>query len=257
MIKDIKYYMSDTQQSFEDFIKSCDDMINSKYILADGKISAILQHIASSKKTYALFEKALSGFDFGYEFSLAKQPTGYNTETVRLPKNNEKAIAFTFCLLLELDMGQRKLKDFLHIYFYNENPNTEYASFIREIIVPFKEAAVALFYNAPIAQNDAEERSDAQQVQPKQPEYSLESLLADLNYMADRISRTRLADVDREELTCALSALNNAVAAASMPNVRLSFIAFKNTLRCISECEFLLKEVAAFGEKLISMGLLT
>lgn len=255
MIKDIKYYMSDTDQSFEDFLRSCDDLINGKYILADGKISAILQHIASSRKTYALFDGALNGFDFGYEFSRAKQPTGYNTETIRLPKNKEKAIAFVFCLLLEFDMGQRKLKDFLHVYFYNDNPNVEFAAFIREIMVPFRATAAALFYGGEQGEHTAEGEAQ-EELCESEASLSLDMMLSELNFIADRLSHLKMSEGEADEALYTLQALQSALSGSNPQAVKLAYIAFKNTLAGVEICAYLMDDVLALGEKLSRLQVL-
>ena len=88
--------MKDT--SIQNFINSCDDMIKGKFIMADNKISKILEAIANNEKLYDLVNNCVSGYNFQKEYErIYKESENGLFEVSKDVKNN---IAFVMCLFV-------------------------------------------------------------------------------------------------------------------------------------------------------------
>ncbi|MCL2860999.1 MAG: hypothetical protein FWE22_01105 [Firmicutes bacterium] len=137
--------MSDSDTLILEFDRACDNLILSKYILADKRISDLLKVIASSKKLYSLIKGVLRGFDFVEEYKLA---TGRNGQFF-LPKSRKKLISFVFCLLYYIDTNAIELSDFLKDNFASSNVNMEFSNFTSQVILPFRHAVGREFLGEP------------------------------------------------------------------------------------------------------------
>ena len=58
--------------NIQNFINSCDDMIKGKFIMADNKISKILESIANNEKLYKLVNDCVNGYNFQKEYEKEK-----------------------------------------------------------------------------------------------------------------------------------------------------------------------------------------
>ncbi len=252
MIKDVQKYMTDSEDDFASFLAAIDELIGSQYILAESKISVLLQRIAASRRTYSLFERALSGFDFNYEFSLAKRRTAAGGETIALPPSRKRTVALVFCLLLDFDTGRFRLRDFLHIYFFsNNNPNWEFAAFVKDVLMPFREAAESLYFGG----EEEDEPEDGEDMYDGDESLSeLETLFTDFGTLSDKIIDSELTDDEYDETEFALGVLSRALTGADREGIRLAYMALKSTAAKIPALDSLRGDIAAFGEKLVRLG---
>ena len=145
--------MSDNDTLILDFDRACDDLILSKYILADKRISDLLKVIASSKKLYSLMKDMLKSFDFVAEYKLATMRKGH----FFLPKSRKKLISFVFCLLFYIDTNAIELSDFLKDNFASSNVNMEFSAFASQVILPFRHAVGREFLGESEEKNSKEE----------------------------------------------------------------------------------------------------
>lgn len=128
----IKDLMTDDAEKLTEFAAECDDMCNSQYILAEGKIIKLLQTVAISTLLQKIICESLNGFD--YAASARKCLRAGKIQT----SSRKEHIALTFCILADIDGGKILLNDFLRKFFYNGDINTAYSSFCETLIVPFK-----------------------------------------------------------------------------------------------------------------------
>ena len=56
--------MAGAREQVELFLKRCDDVIRSGFIIADTRISDLLKSIVSSDALYAFFKDATNGYDY-------------------------------------------------------------------------------------------------------------------------------------------------------------------------------------------------
>lgn len=119
--------------NIDKFIASINDMLASKYILIDRKISEILLSIADTHEVYNLIAECMVNFDFKQEWKLATA-----TNVMKLPAVAEKRISFIFCLLNNIDDKNLDATAVLERYFSYDSTVSPYDLFCKNIIVEFK-----------------------------------------------------------------------------------------------------------------------
>ncbi|MBQ3047447.1 MAG: hypothetical protein IJD48_00330 [Clostridia bacterium] len=135
-----------------DFINSCNDFIDGKFILADIKIAKLLKLISNSPSLYDLIAECMINYDFQKEYDSVKISEGNSCFT--LPKETHKIIPFVFCLLVEIDSKRLNFNEFLKTQFpYANNQNEEYAAFSKNVIIPFRNS-IANVFDIEIEQKD-------------------------------------------------------------------------------------------------------
>ena len=121
------------ERSLAIFLSATDELINSKYILADSKVGAILKAVAQSRMLYETFEYVT----YGYDYSAAKSVC-FVDGGVSLPQKDEDVLAFVFLTLMEM----RILND----YFGGDNGmQNAYATFADKMLKPFRDIAEKTF----------------------------------------------------------------------------------------------------------------
>lgn len=128
------------------FKAAADELMSSKYILAEKRISDLLKTIATNSELLDLFRTALSGYNYSVEFNKSRTSSKGKPKLV-LPKNQARKIAYIFCLLMEFDTGKRSLKDFLDTYYYMPQPNASLALWTKDMITVFKDVTEYLYVN--------------------------------------------------------------------------------------------------------------
>ncbi len=259
MIKDYCAYMKDGEEAFEQVLAACDELINAKVILAETKVSVLLQKIAESKKAYSLLDDVLKGFDFNYEFTLAKRRNAVGAYTLVLPSDDRRLAALVFCLLLEFDTTSCDLQSFLDVYYYGDTPANEFAMFVRDMIVPFKQAISSLYYGGGVLSGGGDERLPEGEAAsaPRLPvgnATDINSLFTDLTAMSDKLHEAELAQSDFDDAVVSLTGLSRALSAADRDGIRLAYTAFKRTVSSLDALEILDEQLLAFGKKLVALG---
>ena len=126
------------ESSIENFDSAMDELINSKYILADGKIGAVLKIVAQSRILYELFEYVTAGFDYQAAKSVCFV-AGDGRGKFRLPQKDEDLLALCFLLLMEIDSGKEDVIAFCEKYFPSgEGMQKSYMEFAEQLLRPFK-----------------------------------------------------------------------------------------------------------------------
>lgn len=121
------------------FLASCDDMINGKFILADVKITKILNMIAGSEELYRYISECMTGFDFVREYHRAEVKNGLNGGVFAAPQEPKKLVAFVFCLLVECDAKRMDFYTFINENFRLASRTDAYQNFASNLLVPFKD----------------------------------------------------------------------------------------------------------------------
>ncbi|MBE5746368.1 MAG: hypothetical protein E7359_03670 [Clostridiales bacterium] len=130
-----------------EFINSVDGLINGKFILADIKISNLLNMIATNTALYNYIKQCLIEFSFEKELSRAEVKNRFNNGEFKLPPEREKIVAFVFCLLVECDAKRMDFFGFINENFKSSKNMSEYANFAQSVLVPFKDIIIEHFYN--------------------------------------------------------------------------------------------------------------
>ena len=138
----IKDLMTDSVSKVAEFEAACDDMINSRYILAESKIIKILQTVALSTVLQRIIGGALKGFNY-----IATASSWYDGG-IKMPESEKEQVALTFCILADIDNGKIYLNDFLRKFFWDGDINSAYETFNTTLIEPFKNFVVGALSQA-------------------------------------------------------------------------------------------------------------
>ena len=138
--------MSD-YNSINNFILSCNELIEGKYILADIKIGKILRAISQSDEIYNLLAESLINYDFDKELARIKSMNKREgTSILTLPDDYSVIVPFVFSLLVEIDSKHISFSDFLSENFpLASSQKDEYEAFARHLIIPFRDAMADIF----------------------------------------------------------------------------------------------------------------
>ena len=140
--------MADAKEQTDLFLKRCDEVIRSGFIIADTKISDLLKAIVSSDALYAFLKSATNGYD--YEAAKRKYlnytPPGSARKALLLPEDPTEKLAFIFFLLAEIDAKTIDLNTLLQEYFYTDGSlYGSFYAFCNQVIKPFRNAVKAMF----------------------------------------------------------------------------------------------------------------
>ena len=98
------------------FLQKCDEVMQSKFIIADTKIGELLKSIATSDLLYALFRDITKDFDYtaAQKKYMNYLPEGtFGRRKLLFPEDPVERLAFVFCLLVDFDTGRIDLGGFL------------------------------------------------------------------------------------------------------------------------------------------------
>lgn len=134
--------MEEQRGKIADFYYACCDMVDTKLILADAKISKILKTISVSSELISAVGETLINFNFDIEFSKAQIKNESTTFYFQLPADREKTIALIFQMLSAFDTHQLDLHSFIKDFFVTEveNMSIGFTNFVYTIILPFRDA---------------------------------------------------------------------------------------------------------------------
>ncbi len=122
-----------TKETFEEFVNACKELKESKIILADAKVSAILRSIVSNPILVEVVGETLVGYNFLNEL---ENLTRSNSREL-LPSEPRKIIAFVFSLLSEIDARRLDLQEFVDQYCKADTLAESFERFNNELIDPF------------------------------------------------------------------------------------------------------------------------
>ncbi len=135
--------MEEEYRRIQRFLAACDDLVEGKFIHAEGKMTEALKAIAASGELTELFAAVTSRFDYpAAKRAYLKFPAekGSAHGAAFLPAERTEILAFVFCLLVEFDAGTMQFNDFLLRYFYEDGSYTaSYALFVGRMIRPFRQ----------------------------------------------------------------------------------------------------------------------
>jgi len=221
------------------FVEKCEDVINSRFIIADKKIESLLREIVTNKAIYAVLEKCLLDFNYEKEFLKAKVPVieGQNKFALVLPEDNEKIIAFVFCLLHEIENKTRDFQKFLQDFYYNNGSYFEgYNEFCVKVIRPF-------MYTMCVLLKTAEETLEAENLATKffgsdfvhidNP--TLNILLELCDQMALIIEKAKDSEV-KSERAFIIESVKNAILTKDRKIIKTAFIGLIYSLKGVKDC---------------------
>ena len=127
----------------EKFSESVDKLVSTKFILSVQAVSNLLRLIATEDRLFSAFSESLTGFDYDVEMQKACIETERG-QSFHLPYGKMRVVALVTRLLYSFDAGEKNFVEFLETYFDGESANSQYERFCREVMIPYKEAFVAV-----------------------------------------------------------------------------------------------------------------
>ena len=132
----------DKTEELNTFLARADELIESKYIVADIKIVNLLKSIASSETLLAIFKNCLTDFDFEdakKKYLVKSEYLSSEKGEFILPDSSREILAFIFCVLMAIDAKEIELSDFIKKYFYEDGSySAGFATFVNAMIKPFR-----------------------------------------------------------------------------------------------------------------------
>lgn len=132
--------MRTREESLNNFIKLCDELISSKYLFANSKVFDVITAINSSK----LLSDVFSYFSDAYDFQSALEEAFYDKgdeKCFTLPVKNTDVLAFVYLLLREINYKNIQLTDLLDYFEGGKNYEISYKNFAKTVLLPFKSYA--------------------------------------------------------------------------------------------------------------------
>lgn len=233
------------------FIKSANELINGKYILADVKIVGLLKSIAVSETLIALFKNCLDGFDYAAAkkkyFVKSSYLSGDRGEFV-LPQSSRELLAFIFNVLMDIDAKRMMLSDLLDRFFYGDGSTySQYSLFINSMIIPFRDSVKILMEGiiGGTVQDPVEALTEAEEIraekkekqeleEKKEKELSKKAYgkaIKDAKFLliADKkkIKESKLKEFEKEDLTLVVDMMANVLDSLDKDAIDYAFIAYR------------------------------
>ncbi len=228
------------QNELNEFIKNADDLLSSKYILSEIRITAMLKSIASSETLMAIFKSSLDGFDYENAKSKYLIKNQYLADTKGefvQPTTLKDLLAFILNILYDIDAKNIVLSDFLSKYFYSNGSCFEqYNAFLHQMIKPFKIAVVEIMDKVlsgqiedPIAFISREEEKKVKDDINAKKSYgeSIKKLKEILFIDKKKIKESKLDDGQKEEMTLIIDMLANASEGQDKDGLIYAYVSYK------------------------------
>ena len=130
-------------KNIENFLMSCQDLIECKFLVAEYKLQIMLQELANASEICSLVGECLEQFNREREFAKAFVQDGHGDYMFVLPQEEYKIIALVFCTLMDIDAKKIDFTDFVKRFFGRDE--NSYASFVNAMIVPFRDLIAEAF----------------------------------------------------------------------------------------------------------------
>ncbi len=237
------------------FLERADELINSKYILADIKIVNLLKAIAASSTLLALFKNCLTDFDYQEaqkKYLVKNQFLGGDKGEFVLPPNSRDLLAFIFNVLMDIDSKRIDLNSFINKYFYVDGSfSSGYDAFTTGMIKPFKNSVKMLMESVidgrlqdPVEALTEEENKRAKAEKEENEKRIKEKELLEKTYgesvkaikdllLEDKqkVRASKLKDQEKEEVLLVIDMLANVIESEDKDAITYAFIAYKYVVK--------------------------
>lgn len=142
------------QENIDNLHQLINRLAGSNLLVIDKEISFFLSGIADN----IVFREIITDCNKNYFFEEDWQKFLFQKK-ITLPHNKRDRIAFVIGLLYKLDIKELSSIDLLKT-FYSDNSDMQkaYATFYCEIILPFRDAFIAMLKGEPVSSEEVEER---------------------------------------------------------------------------------------------------
>ena len=237
------------------FLQKADELIDSKYIIADIKIVGLLKAIASSDTLVAIFKNCMTGFDYTeaqQKYLVKSKYLAEDKGEFVLPSSSRELLAFIFSILVDIDAKRIDFARFLNKYFYEDGScSAGYTAFLNSMIKPFKNSVKMLMESVidgklqdPVeALVEAEERRNTQEKEEaekdrKEKELAKKAYGKSVKAIRDilledktKVKKSHLKIGVREDLVLIIDMLANAISSEDKDSIVYAFTAYKYAIR--------------------------
>ena len=241
----------DKQKELNLFLERADELIDSKYILADVKLANFLKAIASLDTLIALFKNCLINFNYEEaqkKYLVKSQHLSSDKGEFILPPSSRELLAFIFNVLVDIDAKRIDLNEYLNKYFFVDGSNSSsYDAFINAMVKPFKNSVKMLMEKViegklqdPISaliQEEtriAKEQEEKEQTEKRDRELlkkaygvSLKKIKEILVKDKTKIKEGKLKEQVKKEVVLAIDMLANVLDSEDKDAIEYAFIAYK------------------------------
>ncbi len=243
---DFDYY-----EELDLFVLKADELIESKYILADIKIVGVLKAIASSDTLIALFKNCLTDFDYHSakkSYLVKNRFMGGDKGEFILPPNSRELLAFIFNVLMDIDAKNIELGEFINKYFFVDGSfSSGYDAFINAMIKPFRNSVKMLMESViegslqdPVEALVEEETRRQKQKETDEANAKKEKELLEKAYGASvkaikemlvqdkqKVKASKLKENIKNEITLVVDMLGSVIDSEDKDAVEYAFVAYK------------------------------
>ena len=142
-------------RNVENFLLSCQDLIECKFLVAEYKLQKMLQDLADASEICSLIGECLEQFNREREFAKAYVQDSNGECMFVLPDEEYKIIALVFCTLMDIDAKKIDFTDFVKRFFGKDD--NAYGNFVDSMIVPFRDLIAEAFGYKMKSENLSEE----------------------------------------------------------------------------------------------------
>ena len=233
------------------FLERADELIDSKYILADVKLSNFLKSIAVSSTLLALFQNCLTDFDYygaQKKYFVKSQHLSADKGEFILPANSRELLAFIFNVLVDIDAKKIDLNQMLLKYFFVDGScSASYDAFTNAMIKPFRNTVKMLMESViegklqdPIEalteeeNRRAREKEEQEQTEKRERELlkkaygmSLKTIREILTLDKKKVKESKLSDQVKDEIILVIDMLANVLESEDKDAIVYAFISYK------------------------------
>ncbi len=232
------------------FLESADDLVESKYIIADVKLANFLRSIAMSNTIIAILKNCLNDFDYldAQRKYFVKSQQSDKGEFIT-PTSSRELLAFVFNILVDIDAKRIDFNQLLSKYFFVDGScSASYEAFTTAVIKPFvnviqmlMEGVVDGSIQDPIEALNAQEGLKAKELAEKaQTEKrerellmkaygkSLKAIKDILSADKQKVKDSKLKDSSKEEIILVIDMFASVLDSDDKDAIQYAFIAYKN-----------------------------
>ena len=237
------------RDSLENFTEKLNELINSKYILAGGKVGDVLKAIASSDILYELFAYITENFDYKTYKGLCFTSPDSGRGSFKMPAKDEDAMALVFLLLMEIEAKKEDMFILCDKYFYTpEGKQQCYGKFCEQVLLPFREIVEKTVYklvNEDFPIDDAPEKENVKEDTKVEGKDDFAEIAAVVERERKKIGFNKKLTPDFiEEIDFVLDRLLLAVKCGDREDIAAMFIALKYMDKSNRKAKIDLEEIA-------------
>ena len=241
----------DKNAELENFLQKTDDLLSSKYIVADIKVIGVLKAITNSDTLIAIFKNCLSGFDYEGAKKKYLVKNKYMSEDKGefvLPSSSRELLAFVFSILVDIDARRIDFSQFLNKYFYEDGScSASYSAFLDSMIKPFgntvkmlMESVISGDLQDPLEafleeeerkQREEKEREQALEREKEISEKAYGESVKEIRRMLledkTKVKKSSAKDAEKEEMLLLIDTFANALDAGDKDALIYAYTAYK------------------------------